>query len=245
MQNKCIVFTDGAARGNPGRGGWGSIVFTEKQPVSYIVELGGYNAHTTNNQMELQAVISALHYVYTNYRDIDVTTVYSDSKYVVSGITDWIDGWIKRGWKTSAGEAVQNRELWEQLYSVKKSILSTIVFVRIDGHFGIPGNERCDRIATRFADNLAPELYDGVFSQYPNQNILDVSSHESGIKKVRPKKSVASAGDWYISVVDGQLERHATWDECKSRTHKKSARYKRVSNSSDEREQLKAWGISM
>ena len=99
-----IVFTDGAAKGNPGPGGWGAIVVT---PDQHVTELGGGSPHTTNNRMELSGAIAALQHVANQPGPV---AIYTDSTYVIQGITQWVWGWRKRGWKTAQGGDVLNRE---------------------------------------------------------------------------------------------------------------------------------------
>src|SRR4051812_2884421 len=104
-----IVFTDGAAKGNPGPGGWGVVIVT---PDGHVTELGGGAAHTTNNQMELTGAIEALSHV----RGVSApVAMYTDSTYVIKGIREWIWAWRRRGWKTAEGNDVLNRDLWERL----------------------------------------------------------------------------------------------------------------------------------
>ena len=150
------IFTDGAARGNPGPGGWGAIILTPDTAI----EIGGRESHTTNNRMELLATISALEQVAKGEEII----LYTDSAYVVSGITRWIKGWVINKWKTSQKEDVVNRDLWERLlFATEKKIID---WKLIKGHAGTPGNERADVIATGFADNKPPVLYKGSRSRY-------------------------------------------------------------------------------
>ena len=104
-----VVFTDGAAKGNPGPGGWGAIVVTAD---AFVTELGGGAPHTTNNKMELSGAIAALEHVAAIRGPV---AVYTDSTYVIQGITQWVWGWRRRGWKTAQGGDVLNRDLWEQL----------------------------------------------------------------------------------------------------------------------------------
>lgn len=139
MPNTVHIFSDGACSGNPGVGGYGSILRygnTEK-------EISGANGDTTNNRMELTAVIAALEALTRPCRVI-VTT---DSQYVIKGITEWIDGWAKKGWKTSKKEDVLNRDLWERLQGLTKRHQVEWVWVR--GHQGHPENERCDALARK------------------------------------------------------------------------------------------------
>lgn len=150
-----IIFTDGSSRGNPGPGGWGAIISDGK----LVQEIGGRDAQTTNNRMELSAAIEAL-----KLKPAEPITVLSDSEYVIKGITEWIHGWIKRGWKNSQKKAVLNQDLWEKLYDLTEGKDITWKYVR--GHQGTPGNERCDIIATSFADNEKIDLFAGSVSEY-------------------------------------------------------------------------------
>jgi ribonuclease HI len=131
------IYCDGACSGNPGPGGWGSILRYGGQ----VKELCGYAPATTNNRMELTAAIMALEALTRPCR----VTVTSDSQYVVKGITEWLPGWIKKGWVNSKKEAVVNRDLWEQLLAASSPHQVSWVWVR--GHNGHPENERCDELA--------------------------------------------------------------------------------------------------
>ena len=226
-----IIFSDGAARGNPGRGGWGAIVLTPDTAI----ELGGKEDHTTNNRMELMGVISALEYISPRQRlglearvgeiheDI---IVYTDSAYVVNGITRWVKGWELNKWKTSKKEDVLNKDLWERL--VDAVAHKVINWKLIKGHNGTAGNERCDVIATGFADENPPVLYNGSRSRY------GISISISAIPSPKKAKSKTTAYS-YISMVDGEIQTHKTWDECKARVHKvSSARFKKSVSPADE-----------
>ena len=152
------IYTDGSSRGNPGPGGWGSIIITHDDRV---VELGGREDHTTNNRMELTATIKALENI-SNTEQIELNT---DSEYVMKGITLWVHNWQKKGWRTAAKKPVLNQELWQELLSVTEG--KDISWKYVAGHSGIPLNERADVIATTFADNMKIDLYDGPASKYP------------------------------------------------------------------------------
>ncbi len=219
------IFTDGAARGNPGPGGWGTIIISEDT----VTELGGREDHTTNNRMELSAIIHALESI-PNEHDI---TVYTDSAYVVSGITRWVIGWKKNNWKTSQKEDVLNRDLWERLVDAtgKKVIMWKI----IKGHSGIPANERCDVIATSYADKKAVVLYHGSRERY-GINISLVATESKATHKSSSKSKAYS----YVSKVDGVIQTHKTWDECKERVSGvSSARFKKSVSPADEVEIIK------
>ena len=155
-RNEIVVFTDGAAKGNPGPGGWGVVIVSLDDRVT---ELGGGAAHTTNNRMELAGAIAALERVAGESGPV---TIYTDSSYVIKGITQWVWSWQRRGWKTAEGGDVLNRELWEQLSSlVNARGRNRIAWHWVRGHDGVHGNERVDRIAVAFSHQLAPELYLG------------------------------------------------------------------------------------
>ncbi|TSC83497.1 MAG: ribonuclease HI [Parcubacteria group bacterium Gr01-1014_17] len=168
-----IIFTDGAARGNPGPGGFGAIIIIGDK----VTELGGREAHTTNNRMELMGAIAALEYL--SGKEVKDITLYADSTYVVLGMTEWAARWQRNGWKTANKKRVENQDLWERLLSAADG--KKIQWKRIDGHKGVAGNERCDEIATAFADlstssrQAAPKLYSGVLKNYRIRNILNVS----------------------------------------------------------------------
>ncbi|MBO5897576.1 MAG: ribonuclease HI [Clostridia bacterium] len=139
------IYTDGACRGNPGRGGWGAILVyggVEK-------ELSGGERETTNNRMELTAVISAL----SALRESCEVTLTSDSKYVIDAVTKgWAVSWRAKGWRKADKSPALNVDLWEQLLALLDQHKVTFVWVR--GHNGHPYNERCDELATTFADSL-------------------------------------------------------------------------------------------
>ena len=138
------IYTDGACRGNPGIGGWGTII----QFQNNSKELFGGRAETTNNQMEMQAVIEGLKALKEPCKII----LYTDSKYVMDGITSWIHGWKKNNWKTSNKKPVKNMELWQELDQLVNQ--HEITWKWVKGHAGIPGNERADELANKGIDNL-------------------------------------------------------------------------------------------
>jgi ribonuclease HI len=139
MSEVINVYTDGACKGNPGPGGWGVLL----QWNGHEKELFGGEPQTTNNRMELRAVIEALAAL---KRDAKVR-LYTDSKYVHDGITSWIHNWKKRGWKTAARKPVKNVDLWQQLD--REAEQHSIEWVWVKGHAGHDGNERADDLANR------------------------------------------------------------------------------------------------
>ena len=131
------IFSDGACSGNPGPGGWGTLLRWD----GHEKELSGYEPDTTNNRMELTAAIAGLAALKRSCR-VRLTT---DSEYVKKGITEWIDGWVRRDWKNSQKKDVANRDLWEQL--LEQSRRHQIEWCWVRGHAGHPENERCDELA--------------------------------------------------------------------------------------------------
>ena len=140
------IFTDGACRGNPGRGGWGAVLVYK----GVEKELSGGEPMTTNNRMELSAVIAAL----SALREPCEITLTSDSKYVVDAVTKgWARSWQARGWIKPDKSPALNPDLWEKL--LKLLDYHDVTFVWVKGHAGHPYNERCDKLATDFADSFA------------------------------------------------------------------------------------------
>jgi ribonuclease HI len=131
------IFTDGACSGNPGPGGWGALLRWRGQEK----ELSGYAPDTTNNRMELLAAIMALE----SLKRPSTVTLYTDSKYVLDGITQWLAGWKKRGWQTADKQPVKNQDLWQRLDAARQPHAVTYIWVR--GHAGHIENERVDALA--------------------------------------------------------------------------------------------------
>ena len=144
-----LIFTDGSARGNPGPGGWGAIVVYDGK----VAELGGNDAHTTNNKMELAGAIGALEFVKKEIKNVSSITLVSDSEYVVKGMTLWLNNWKKNNWRTAARKPVLNQEYWQALSTLSENF--KIEWKNVLGHSGHDANERCDAIATSFADTAS------------------------------------------------------------------------------------------
>jgi ribonuclease HI len=139
--NTIDIYTDGACKGNPGPGGWG--VFLKSGNIEK--ELFGGEANTTNNRMEMMAVIQALEALKRPCK----VNMYLDSKYVLQGITEWIHGWKARGWRTASKEPVKNVELWQRLDALVAGGGHDIDWRWVKGHAGDPGNERADALANK------------------------------------------------------------------------------------------------
>src|SRR6056297_3547333 len=137
IEKQVEIFSDGACSGNPGPGGYGTIL----RYGDHVLELSGFEAETTNNRMELLGAIAGLAALKRPCR-VRLTT---DSQNLVKGMTEWIDGWQKKGWKNSKKEAVANRDLWERLLELSRT--HQVEWAWVKGHAGHPENERCDELA--------------------------------------------------------------------------------------------------
>ena len=141
---KVEIYTDGACRGNPGPGGWG-VVLTSKGKTK---EIWGGESETTNNRMELSAAIEGLRALSRRSQVI----LYTDSRYLIQGITEWMDNWKKRGWKTASRKPVKNDDLWRTLDQLVDQ--HDVTWEWVPGHAGVPGNEHADLLANRGADEV-------------------------------------------------------------------------------------------
>ena len=141
------VYTDGGCSGNPGPGGWAFVILSGTDKIM----LSGGEAATTNNRMELTAVISALRYISLNIQDAAVT-LYTDSQYVQQGITQWISRWLRNGWRTADKKPVKNVELWQTLYKLDQELYPSWQWVK--GHAGNTYNELCDSMVRSEMDKF-------------------------------------------------------------------------------------------
>lgn len=246
INEEIIVFTDGSSRGNPGPGGYGAVVATP----SMVVEVGGSESETTNNRMEIMAAYKALSQIQSLFHkdltegsrgqlNIPPIKIYSDSTYVVKGITQWIHAWMKRDWKTMTKDPVEHQELWEGLHELN-TMLKPKWFI-LKGHSGIPGNERCDVIATAFADGKTPKLYNGSRSGYEinlspaSDKLVNSSTSSSKSKKNAPAYS-------YVALIDGKIYTYKNWKDCEAAVKGKSGvKYKKVFSANEERSLISEW----
>lgn len=235
-----LCYSDGACTGNPGPGGWGAIVRT---PDGHVRELGAGEPSTTNNRMELSGAIHAL-YLVRGQASVPVD-LYTDSSYVIQGITRWVHGWRRRGWVKQDGQPVLNRDLWEELHRLVEARRKTgpAEFHYVRGHAGVPGNERCDRISVAFAKGERPRLYDGPLLAY-RVDLTPPDGDTSVPERPRNAKAAPAPGSvTYLSLVDGQLARHDSWESCKLLVHGRSnARFKKCTSAAEEKATLEAWG---
>ena len=146
--NKVVIYTDGACKGNPGPGGWGAVL---RAADGAEKELCGGEAQTTNNRMEMMAVIEALSAL---KRPCHVV-LHVDSQYVLKGMTEWLQGWKAKGWRTAAKQPVKNVDLWRRLDALVHQSEHRIEWQWVKGHAGDPGNERADALANQGVEQLA------------------------------------------------------------------------------------------
>ncbi len=237
-----LLFADGSSLGNPGPGGWGAVLVLDKK---HVVELGGGAMHTTNNKMELTAVIEGLSRLKDESGNL---TIFTDSSYVENGATKWIHGWMKRDWITTTKTPVENRELWEQLHELllERKKIGVITWQHVPGHSGVAGNERCDEIATGYAREDKPGLFEGEIGDYAI-DILNISIDEAKQQARSDTKSRARQKAYsYLSLVGGVAKRHATWADCEKRVKGKSGvKYKKALSAEDEKHILLTWGAHL
>ena len=232
-----LLYTDGACSGNPGPGGWGFVLYNFKSKK--IFELGGAALGTTNNRMEMLAIIEGLKLA----RDQKISSilVLTDSTYVIRGFTQWRHGWKKRGWTNSEGQPVLNQDLWKNLEQAANQLKIEWRYVR--GHQGTPGNERVDEIAVAFSKNQHMELEYDLSPTHYHFNILDIPDGEP-IPEMKSKKT-ESRQSFYVSLVNGVLSRHTDWGSCERTVKGQSkAQFKKVSSEEEFQEVIKKWGHS-
>ena len=156
LQSNIVVFSDGACRGNPGPGAWGTVA--QVQDNKFLFQKSGVQFNTTNNQMELQGAIEGLSGVLDLINNGEVThnnekiVLVSDSKYVLDGMSKWVRGWKKRGWKKADGKVPENVELWKELDQLNHD-LGQVQTIWVKGHAGHPQNELCDQLANYALDD--------------------------------------------------------------------------------------------
>lgn len=237
MEHPLVIYTDGACSGNPGPGGWGVVLV---EPRGHVRELGGAQKRTTNNRMELAAAIEALKAARSFSGSV---RLYTDSTYLIHGVSSWLKGWKKRGWRRADGQEVLNRDLWEELEASTALRGGDLSWHYVRGHRGQAGNERCDEIAVAFSKGRSPVLYEGPLSGYPVE--LGLAPAGEALPKADFSRGAGKKpGGTYLSLLDGRLERHSTWAQCQARVHGKPARFKKVHGPEEEAVVLRSWGLS-
>ncbi len=238
MEKSLLIFTDGSSLGNPGPGGWGALLAFSK--LDEVIELGGSKPETTNNAMELTAIVSALSYAINNTEPIHIFT---DSQYAVNGITKWMYNWAHNGWVTKDGDEIKNKHTWKTIYElIQARDKDSITWHHVRGHIGVPGNERVDDIARELAEGENVELFRGKLSLYPHGDLMNITIDEEALEKRSNKNKKAYS---YLSLVDGIVRRHATWAECEAVVKGKNAKFKKAVSAEHEQEILQEWGVEL
>lgn len=265
---KIIIFGDGSSSGNPGPGGYGTVIlFTDfkngklNKEKTQVFELGEHFKATTNNRMELTAISEALALINnppkgeTGNKDTTKKeiTIYTDSSYVLNGITKWIYSWIKNNWITSSKQEVLNQDLWKELNNnlKKTETTSVIKWKLVKGHSSILGNEVADVIAVKFSKKEKVKLFKGNLENYEKiigksffkgddiENAHNQENPEKTKSKKKPNKGLAYS---YLSMVGGIIKKHQTWAECEKRVKcVKATRYKKALSKEDEEKIIKEW----
>lgn len=215
-----IAYTDGSCLGNPGPGGWGIRLL---YPNGRVEEFGAAVHQTTNNQMELQAAIAALEHL----GHLPNLTVYTDSRYVVDGLTKWLANWQRRGWTTATGTAVKNRALWQRLAQLAHPKIN---WQHVRGHRGNPNNERVDDIARAFASGQTPRLFRGQLGAPGDPVQEGAASHAVHARRVASRRQLSRfSKPRYVSIVRGDVVIDDDWPSCEARVRGVAgARYKKV-----------------
>lgn len=246
VPKRYIIFADGSSRGNPGPGGYGVILYDEADKS--ITEIGGYEKDTTNNRMELKAAIEGLIVVRKLAGATEgkrQTVIHTDSAYVINGITKWVHGWEKNNWMTGQKEGVQNQDLWQPLLELVREADSRggVLWEKVSGHQGIPGNERVDEIATAFAEKKSMLLFSGSIVEYEAMIGGSLMTITPTKPKKQTKKNTGPAYS-YVSFVNGKISIDRTWAACEKRVKgKKGAKYKKALNAQDEKELIALWTL--
>lgn len=243
-KNQWVIVGDGASSGNPGQGGYGTLLLVPSANSAEVFgaevfELGGSQFPATNNQMELRSLLQGLIKIQEvlkgNFMFLKGTQIkiIMDSKYVLDGFSKSLPTWKKNQWVTSQGQPLKNLELWQALDQYKEVFEShgaTFQYVLVKGHAGYELNERVDQIAATYAKNGFIKLYQGLAKDYP------ISVQTEGTPPVFEPV--------YLSLVDGAISKHKTWAECELHMKGKSgAKCKKVTNQLQEEEVIKAWRL--
>jgi ribonuclease HI len=237
-----ILYTDGACSGNPGPGGWAMVLYT---PDGHILERGGRAFETTNNKMEMTASLEGLKSIPPG---IEHVLLFTDSTYVIRGITQWIFGWKKKGWINATGGEVANVDLWKSLerevYFLKKRGVK-VEWRYCPGHAGIEGNERVDEIAVSFSKGSSIDLYRGSVLKYEHDLISFATEPARPLPEMKDRaKTTSKAGVFYLSLVNGALKTHTKWAECEAEVKGRSgAKFKKVSSEAEATALKKTWGV--
>jgi ribonuclease HI len=226
-----LIFADGACSGNPGPGGWSALILDTGSSSSSLVGgecLWGSAPQTTNNVMELTALLRALEHLSVDLRS--PLQVALDSTYVLSGAKQWRLSWRSRDWKKSDGSPVANLDLWKALDRLLDARQGSVEWVWVEGHAGIEGNEFVDQRSVEACRDQGQGRETLQFSP----SILEFSKPNLKSKQV------------YLSWVDGALFEDPSWAECEARVKgKRGARFKKVASPAEREACLRSWGVKV
>jgi len=238
MNEIVIIYTDGASSGNPGPGGWAAVVKKEDK----VSEIGGAEIQTTNNRMEMSAAIGGLSVTAAG----DEVNLYTDSQYLINGITKWVYGWMKNDWKTKEKKEVLNKDLWQELHELNKD--RKVNWIAVKGHAEVALNNRVDEIAVAFSKSIIeekideskkPELYVGSAEDYFFE-VAPPTEVEMTSEKKNSKKNTKAYS--YLSMIDGIIQKHSSWDDCKARVSGVAgAKFRKSISAEDEAKIIADW----
>jgi ribonuclease HI len=229
------IYTDGSCEGNPGRGGWAAIISQD----GVMREIGGCEDYTTNNRMELTAVIEGLKQTPPG----TALELYSDSQYVLRGIQKWLANWKRRGWRTAAGKPVENQDLWQELDRVAGPQVS---WHWVRGHVGDPMNERANTLAMQYCHHAVKSSAKS-HSTVTKSPATPTKVTDPSMPTITLGQPMLTPGHYpvYLSLVHEVLHRDRTWEQCSARVlGVAGARYHKVRSPAEEREVLIGWGLT-
>lgn len=230
------IYTDGATRKNPGPSGWAAVILGNGRRV----EIGGAEKYSTNNRMEMMAVIEALRHVALESDDTRIT-VHSDSAYVIGGITRHIKKWRLNGYIKADKTPVENRDLWEILDGLSDA---SVRYVKVAGHAGNRENERADEIAGKYAQRKAIRLRNEP-EQTGETGSTATGGHSQTLKHSNPVAAPPVVRfPAYAVYLDGRLAAYRTWEECRAVVEcARGARYKKCKTREEFEFTLEKWGV--
>jgi len=253
------VFTDGACSGNPGPGGWAAvIVFQEPTSKNFFIrELGGHAENTTNNRMELLSISKAIDFLDHAGKNLIIDcnriVIFSDSSYSLKGLEEWLPGWKRKDWKTLEGGEVKNRDLWELLDAQlsnwrSRSGNSQLIFKKVKGHSGNPGNERVDKIAVAWSqwreEDPTPMDRSGAVPTDWLKPRMDPASAEQSLSQRFPQ-AFSQKFPFYASYLQGEFKTFGTWKECEAHVRGRGqAKYQKIASREQLLEVLVKWGLN-
>jgi len=224
------LFTDGACSGNPGPGGYGYLWLS---PDFKVFEGGGFSPDSTNNQMELTAILEGIR---ARPKDALSITLYTDSRYALDGLTKYLHRWVKNGFKTTTQTSVKNETIWQQLYNeILNQNEFRITYQWVKGHAGIPLQERVDDIARLYSLSMGAPT---PIHLRQGESVDPVLHAQAGQV---PKKSFDA---YYLVYKNNHLSRYSTWEDCKKAVSGEAkVRYKKIHRAEEEQECMRKWGL--